>query len=89
MPCVKDSAPEIEKRKGLNALPAKYQLEEVLDLEQLILIRQMENFGWELKIVRRKGLPTAIALLQNHVSKNWIAILEGGELLDGASIKIR
>lgn len=84
-----DSAVQAERRKGLPALPSKYQLEQYLDLAQLSIIRQLENFGWGLEIVRRYGLPSPLALLKSYSTNKWMAVEAGGGVIENPSISIR
>jgi hypothetical protein len=53
----------IEKRRGETAVPDN--LEDYLNNQQLTALRQIENFGWELKFVRRPLFQEPIAVIMN------------------------
>lgn len=53
----------MEKRKGESPVPDN--LEDYLNAEQIKALRQIENFGWELKFVRRPLFQEPIAVIIN------------------------
>jgi hypothetical protein len=53
----------MEKRKGEAAVPDN--LEDYLNVTQVNALRQIENFGWELKFVRRPLFQEPIAVIIN------------------------
>ncbi len=53
----------MEKRTGESAVPDN--LEDYLNEEQIKALRQIENFGWELKFVRRPLFQEPIAVIIN------------------------
>jgi len=59
------SQPEwMEKRKGESPIPDN--LEDYLNAVQIKALRQIENFGWELKFVRRPLFQDPIAVIINN-----------------------
>ena len=53
----------MEKRKGESPIPDN--LEDYLNMVQIKALRQIENFGWELKFVRRPLFQEPIAVIIN------------------------
>ncbi|WP_461482220.1 hypothetical protein [Porticoccus sp.] len=84
-----DTVIHTERRKGLPALPSSYQLEKYLYLAQLLTVHQMENFGWDLAIVRRNGRPRPLALLKSYSQNKWMAIEADGVVVENPDISIR
>jgi hypothetical protein len=62
-----------EKRKGEWAPP--YNLEDVLNEMQLITLRRIEGFGWELRFVRRPLFEQGVPVVFNGEG-DTIGILE-------------
>ena len=54
----------MEKRKGDSPIPDN--LEDYLNVVQIKALRQIENFGWELKFVRRPLFQDPIAVIINN-----------------------
>lgn len=54
----------VEKRKGESPVPE--DLEEYLNPQQLRALHQIQNFGWELKFVRRPLFQEPIAVIMNN-----------------------
>lgn len=86
---MKSSLAYQERRKGLPPIPPKYELEKYLDIAQIFTIRQMENYGWSLEIVRRNNRSNALALLRSHGADKWMAIEEDGDIVENPDISIR
>ena len=50
-----------ERRSGMEAIPSR--LDEILNETQILVLGQIENFGWQLYCIRRKGCPAPLAIL--------------------------
>ncbi len=62
-----------ERRKGGKPIPDK--LDEVLSPMQMMALRQIESFGWQLRFVRRPLFQTPIVVVSNADGRT-IGILE-------------
>ena len=62
-----------EQRIGMPPVPE--DLGETLNEVQIHTLRRMENFGWELKFIRRPLFQDVLAVLL-HIDSNKIGVLE-------------
>ncbi len=76
-----------EKRKGEPPIPADFQ--EVLSPDQMMTLRQIENFGWQVAFVRRPLFQESIVVVATSDNKKHGVLEETGELNMQAEIKIR
>jgi hypothetical protein len=82
-----DDFQDIENRKRLPAIPA--DLQNLLTELQYLAVRRIEDFGWDLKFVRRENLPAPIVVVSNHDGRQ-LGILEAdGRLNLQHQLKIR
>lgn len=63
-----------EKRNKVDPVPAK--LSEVMTELQIMALRRIEGFGWELRFVRRNNTTPPIVVVSDPAGKT-IGILEG------------
>lgn len=81
-----DDFKEIENRKRLPAIPA--DLQQRLTELQFLAVRRIEDFGWDLKFVRREGLKEPIVVVCNSGAQ--LGVLEAdGRLNLQHNLKIR
>jgi hypothetical protein len=78
-----------ERRKGLPAVPPRFEREKLLNVAQLLSIRQLEQAGWILTIVRRIDLDEPVALLKNAGGSRWKAVAADGSVIDDPEIPPR
>lgn len=64
---------EYEKRQKQDPIPNK--LEEHLNAEQMLALRQVESFGWSLKFVRRPPFQESVTVITGPGGKP-IGVLE-------------
>ena len=55
--------------------PVPDRLNEALNELQMMALRRIESFGWELRFVRRSGLPNSIPVVSN-AEGTTIGVLE-------------
>lgn len=78
---------EIENRERLPAIPA--DLQNLLTEHQFLAVRRIEDFGWDLKFVRRQNLKTPIVVVCSQAGQQ-IGVLESdGRLNLQHNLKIR
>lgn len=82
-----DDFKEIENRKRLPAIPG--DLQERLTELQLLAVRRIEDFGWDLKFVRRENLKEPIVVVTNHAGKSYGILEADGRLNLQHNLKIR
>jgi hypothetical protein len=82
-----DDFTDIENRERLPAIPA--ELQKLLTEVQYLAARRVEDFGWDLKFVRRENLKVPIVVVCNH-SGEQLGVLEAdGRLNLQHNLKIR
>jgi hypothetical protein len=62
-----------EQRVGVSPVPEN--LEETLNEAQLFTLKRMENYGWELKFIRRPLFQDVLPVLF-HIGSNKLGVLE-------------
>ncbi|MDH3316342.1 MAG: hypothetical protein OER43_11340 [Gammaproteobacteria bacterium] len=78
---------EKEKRNGEPPVPSGF--EDVLSPDQLMTLRQIENFGWQVAFVRRPLFQESVIVVSS-TDKRKIAVLENdGQLNLQPEITIR
>lgn len=82
-----DDFKEIENRKRLPAIPG--DLQERLTELQLLAVRRIEDFGWDLKFVRRENLKEPIVVVTNHAGESYGVLEADGRLNLQHNLKIR
>ena len=65
------------------------ELERNLNTAQLLTLRELEHFGWELKFVRRPTFQPVIPIVFDGDRKNFAVIESDGSLNEHPSITIR
>ena len=78
---------EREKRKGESSIPSDFQ--DALSLDQMMTLRQIENFGWQLAFVRRPLFQESVVIVATSDNKKFGVLEDTGELNLQAEIKIR
>lgn len=82
-----DNFEEIENRERLPAIPAN--LQSLVNEVQYLAIRRIEDFGWDLKFVRRENLKTPIIVVSDHAGKQLGVLEADGRLNLQHGLKIR
>lgn len=78
---------EIENRERLPAIPAN--LQSLVNEVQYLAIRRIEDFGWDLKFVRRENLKTPILVVSDQSGKQLGVLEADGRLNLQHNLKIR
>lgn len=76
-----------ERRQGLT--PSSTALRALLNEEQLMTLRELERFGWELKFVRRPPFQDPIPVVVDGDRKSFSILKPDGTLDDNPGIKLR
>lgn len=76
-----------EKRKGEKAIPE--ELEDVLNQDQIMTLRQIERFGWRLAFVRRPVFQQPIPVVLTGDNQKIGVLEEDGRLNMNPDIKLR
>ena len=76
-----------EKRKGEPPIPVDFQ--DALSPDQIMTLRQIENFGWQVAFVRRPLFQEKVIVVTTSDNKRYGVIEETGELNLQAEIRIR
>lgn len=78
---------DIERRKSLRELSSV--LKRDLNEAQLTTLQGLEQFGWELKFVRRKPFQTPVAIVFDGDRKNFAVLEPDGSLNENPGFEIR
>ena len=78
---------EIDKRKGLVPIPKS--LEEWLNFDQKAMLSTIENYGWELKFIRRTGLEESTVIVVNPQGDQVGVLERDGQLNLESGVKLR
>lgn len=78
---------DIERRKSLRELSSI--LKRDLNEAQLTTLQGLEQFGWELKFVRRKPFQTPIAVVFDGDRKHFAVLETDGTLNENPGFEIR
>ena len=76
-----------ERRSGYKELSSV--LKRQLNDAQLMTLRGLEGFGWELKFIRRKPFQEPIAVIFDGDRKKFAVLLPNGELDESPGFEIR
>ena len=76
-----------ERRKAIT--PAGRALEKELSFDQIVTLRDLERFGWELKFIRRPPFQPPIPVIFDPDRKHYAVILQDGSLDEAESLNIR
>lgn len=78
-----------ERRKNIPPIPERDRLTKMLTAEQVVALRRLENYGWQLKYVRRPLFQDPVPILFNAVDKRYTLLdPEGNQLpLEGAELR--
>lgn len=77
-----------ERRKG--AAPAGARaLEKDLSFDQVVTLRDLERFGWELKFVRRPPFQPPVPVIFDPDRKHYAVIRPDGTLDEAETLTIR
>jgi hypothetical protein len=78
---------ENEQRNRMPAIPG--DLRSVLTENQILSIRRIEGFGWELKFIRRHGVKSPIAVVKDPDGKTLGVLEDDGRINLQHNVKIR
>ena len=78
---------EMERRKALKELSSVLKRE--LNEAQLSTLQGLEQFGWELKFVRRKPFQAPIAVVFDGDRKSFAVLEADGSLNENPGFEIR
>lgn len=78
---------EIERRKSLRELSSVLKRE--LNDAQLSTLSGLEQFGWELKFVRRKPFQPPVAVVFDGDRRNFAVLEQDGSLNENPGFDIR
>jgi len=78
---------ERERRDGAGRAPRA--LEKELSFDQVVTLRELERFGWELKFVRRPPFQPPIPVVFDPDRKHYAVIKQDGSLDEAESLNIR
>lgn len=78
---------EKERRSGYKELSSV--LKRQLNDAQLLTLRGLESFGWELKFIRRKPFQEPIAVIFDGDRKTFAVLEADGSLNESPSFEIR
>ncbi len=76
-----------ENRGASKPVPDK--LNETLNELQMLALRRIESFGWELRFVRRAGLPNPIPVVSNAEGTTIGVLEEDGRVSLEHDIRLR
>lgn len=76
-----------ERRQGKTA--QSNALRQQLNEDQLMTLRSLENFGWELKFVRRPPFQEAIPVVFDGERKTFAVLRADGTLEENPDLHIR
>jgi len=76
-----------EKRSKMPPIPDDY--ENLLSPLQLMALRNIANFGWELRFVRREGVDVPVPVVKGVDGQTIGVIDEDGNLDPNADIQLR
>lgn len=76
-----------DKRNAMAPVPDN--LANFLSALQMLCVKRLESFGWELQFVRRKGVPAPIPVVFEPGSKKTGVIDEDGALNTQHGLRIR
>lgn len=79
--------PALERRRS--SPQASRQLECELSLEQLLTLRELEQFGWELKLLRHPPFQPTIAIVFDSDRRGFGVIDGDGNLNEQPDIELR
>ena len=79
--------PERERRKGYDR-PLRAMERELSD-EQVVVLRQLENYGWELKFIRHLPFQAPQPVLFDSDRSHYAVLMPDGSLDEHAGIDIR
>lgn len=68
----------LEKRMGQEPVPNNYA-EYLTEMQQMAL-KRIENFGWQLKFIRRPLFQTPMVVVENAIGRNIGVLEESGEI---------
>ncbi len=76
-----------DRRKGVPPVPA--ELEKLLNVAQLAALRELQNFGWTVTLVRRPLFTTPTPVLKSPDGGKYAIIEEDGSVNYNPDIVIR
>ena len=78
---------EIEKRRDADPIPKN--LEDWLSQDQLDAIKQLDNFGWQLKFIRRPAFQDPIVIVYSRDKDEFGVLEKDGKIDMDSGITIR
>lgn len=79
----------VERERRQETMPPSAALRSQLNEEQLMTLRDLERFGWELKFIRRPPFQEAIPVVVDGDRKSFSILKSDGSLEDQPDIKLR
>ena len=79
----------MQERRKASSTPAGRALEKELSFDQIVTLRDLERFGWELKFIRRPPFQQPIPVIFDPDRKHYAVILQDGTLDEAESLNIR
>lgn len=79
----------VDRERRQDGTKATAALRAQLNEEQLMTLRDLERFGWELKFIRRPPFQDAIPVVIDGDRKSLSILKPDGSLEDNPAIKLR
>ena len=79
----------MEREKRNRQPPVPPNLDEVINPDQLMTLRQIENFGWQLEFVRRPVFDEHVVVVSSADSGKFGVLEDTGELNLEHEIRVR
>lgn len=76
-----------EKRRGEPPVPSN--LDHLINTDQLLTLRQIENFGWQVEFVRRPLFQDTVVVVSSTDNRKIGVLEDTGELNLHPDIKLR
>ena len=81
--------PVVEKERRRSLTPQQVALRRELNEAQILTLAGLENFGWELKFVRRPLFQAAVPVVFDSDRKQYAVLELDGTLNENPGFKIR
>lgn len=78
-----------ERRKNAPPVPKREKLPQILTPEQLHTLHRLENYGWQLKYVRRPLFQDPVLVLYNAQDGRHSLLEPDGTLLEMEDVDLR
>lgn len=78
-----------DRERRSDTTPTSQELRKLLNEDQLMTLRELERFGWELKFIRRPPFQEMIPVVFDGDRKSFSILRVDGTLEDNPGIAIR